>query len=102
MTLADADALVARLPALAGITADSRRVAPRMAFAAYPGAQRDGRAFIDDAIARGAAAVIYEPRDFTWVPQWALPHVAVPELRSSIGPIASAVHRHPSRALWMV
>ncbi|MGE5171923.1 MAG: UDP-N-acetylmuramoyl-L-alanyl-D-glutamate--2,6-diaminopimelate ligase, partial [Rudaea sp.] len=40
--------------------------------------------------------------DFTWVPQWALPHVAVPELRSSIGPIASAVHRHPSRALWMV
>jgi UDP-N-acetylmuramoyl-L-alanyl-D-glutamate--2,6-diaminopimelate ligase len=102
LTLADADALVARLPALAGITADSRRVAPHIAFAAYPGTQRDGRSFIGDAIAHGAVAIVYDPRDFAWAPQWTLPHVPVANLRSSIGPIASAVYRHPSRALWMV
>ena len=101
-TLPDADALVAGLPPLAGITADSRRVAPQVAFAAYPGAQRDGRTFIADAIARGAAAIVYDPRDFAWTPQWALPHAPVDSLRSNIGPIASAVYRHPSRALWMV
>ena len=55
-----------RVGPLAGITADSRRVAPAIAFAAYPGRARDGRAFIGDAIARGAAAVLWEARGFDW------------------------------------
>ena len=43
--------------------ADSRaRRAPAIAFVAYPGDARDGRAFIGDAIARGAAAVLCEAR----------------------------------------
>ena len=101
MTAAQADALVARLPPLAGITADSRRAAPRVAFAAYPGAQRDGRAFIGDALARGAAAVVWEAQGFAWDPRWNVPQVAVADLKASVGVIASAVHHHPSRMLWM-
>ena len=57
---AQADALVARVGPLSGITADSRRASPGIAFAAYPGAARDGRAYIGDAIARGAAAFVGE------------------------------------------
>jgi hypothetical protein len=34
MSAGEADAIVATLPPLAGITADSRRVVPRVAFAA--------------------------------------------------------------------
>lgn len=41
-----------------GLTADSREVEEGFLFAALPGAQQDGRAFIGDAIGRGAAAVL--------------------------------------------
>jgi UDP-N-acetylmuramoyl-L-alanyl-D-glutamate--2,6-diaminopimelate ligase len=99
---AQADALVARMPPVTGITADSRRVAPQVAFAAYPGAARDGRAFIDDAITRGAAAVLFEARGFDWNAGWRVPHIAVADLRSRVGFIASAVHGRPSQALWVV
>ncbi|HET9669363.1 MAG TPA: UDP-N-acetylmuramoyl-L-alanyl-D-glutamate--2,6-diaminopimelate ligase [Casimicrobiaceae bacterium] len=98
----EADALVASLPPLAGITADSREATRDVAFAAYPGTARDGRAFIADALARNAAAVVYEARDFTWDDAWRAPHVGVRDLKSSIGPIASSVYGHPSQALWMV
>jgi UDP-N-acetylmuramoyl-L-alanyl-D-glutamate--2,6-diaminopimelate ligase len=45
-------------PEIAGVTGDSRRVQPGWLFAALPGAQADGRAFIDQALARGAAAIL--------------------------------------------
>jgi UDP-N-acetylmuramoyl-L-alanyl-D-glutamate--2,6-diaminopimelate ligase len=41
-----------------GLTADSRRVEPGWLFAALPGTHADGRDFIGQAIARGAAAVL--------------------------------------------
>ena len=43
---------------VAGITADSRAVGPGVIFAALPGRRTDGRRFIADAVARGAAAVL--------------------------------------------
>jgi UDP-N-acetylmuramoyl-L-alanyl-D-glutamate--2,6-diaminopimelate ligase len=43
---------------LAGVTADSRRAGPGMLFAALPGSRADGRTFIGEAVARGAAAVL--------------------------------------------
>jgi UDP-N-acetylmuramoyl-L-alanyl-D-glutamate--2,6-diaminopimelate ligase len=46
---------------ISGITADSRRVRPGFLFAALPGARADGRAFIAEAVARGAAAVLAPP-----------------------------------------
>ncbi len=45
-------------PEIAGLTADSRAVAPGYLFAALPGSREDGRDFITDALARGAAAVL--------------------------------------------
>ena len=44
--------------AITGMTADSRAVTPGCLFAALPGATVDGRRFIADAVARGAAAVL--------------------------------------------
>ncbi len=49
-------------PQVAGVTADSRRVQPGWLFAALPGAQADGRAFIEQALARGAVAIL-APQD---------------------------------------
>lgn len=43
---------------ITGITADSRKVRPGMVFVAVPGARADGRAFIAQAVAAGAAAIL--------------------------------------------
>jgi UDP-N-acetylmuramoyl-L-alanyl-D-glutamate--2,6-diaminopimelate ligase len=57
----------ARLSAfsVSGLTADSRTVRPGDLFAALPGTRADGRAFIADAVARGAAAVL-APEGTVW------------------------------------
>jgi UDP-N-acetylmuramoyl-L-alanyl-D-glutamate--2,6-diaminopimelate ligase len=44
-----------------GLTADSRRVRPGYLFAALPGNRADGRAYIADALARGAVAILAHP-----------------------------------------
>ena len=44
--------------ALTGVTADSREVGEGYLFAALPGSRADGRAFIAEAVERGAAAVL--------------------------------------------
>ena len=46
---------------ITGLTADSRKVQPGFLFAALPGAKADGRGFIDDALKRGATAILAPP-----------------------------------------
>ena len=45
-------------PEISGLTADSREVRPGYLFAALPGVKLDGRRFIDDAMTRGAVAIL--------------------------------------------
>lgn len=45
-------------PDILGLTCDSRQVSPGFLFAALPGGHADGRAFIGEAIGRGAVAVL--------------------------------------------
>ena len=45
-------------PVITGVTADSRKVSGGTLFAALPGAKADGRSFIPQALAQGAAAVL--------------------------------------------
>ena len=46
---------------ITGLTADSRDVRPGFLFAALPGAKEDGRAHIQDAIGKGAVAILAPP-----------------------------------------
>ena len=46
---------------IVGLTCDSRLVEPGFLFAALAGARADGRAFIPEAMRRGAAAVLAPP-----------------------------------------
>jgi len=99
----DAAALVARLPvAPRRITADSRQVRAGDAFAAYRGEAADGRAFIPDAIARGAGAVFWDAPGFHWDSAWKVANVAVEGLKAKLGAIADLVYGHPSRSVWVV
>ena len=72
------------------------------AFAAYPGTRHDGRAFIADAIARGAGAVLWEIHGFNWNNAWRLPNLHIENLKAKVGMIADFIYGHPSRDLWMV
>ena len=45
-------------PLITGVTADSRRVRPGFLFAALPGSKIDGRGFVPQALAAGAAAIL--------------------------------------------
>ena len=98
----DPAALLARLSLVPrGITADSRTVRPGEVFAAYRGHAADGRMFIPDAIAHGADAVLWDAFGFRWNPAWDVANLAVDDLRSNLGAIASYIYAAPSRSLWV-
>jgi UDP-N-acetylmuramyl-tripeptide synthetase len=84
------------------ITSDSRRVEGGAAFAAYPGLRLDGRAFIGDAVTRGAAAVLWEKQGFAWPADVHVPAQGVDGLQGRLGAIASLIYGRPSRDLWVV
>jgi UDP-N-acetylmuramoyl-L-alanyl-D-glutamate--2,6-diaminopimelate ligase len=84
------------------LTNDSRAVKDGDTFVAYPGQSLDGRDYIGQAIASGAAAVIWERRGFRWKSEWRRPNVGLRHLRRHAGVIASRVHGHPSRGLHVV
>ncbi len=75
-----------------GITADSRAVRPGMVFAALPGARADGRAFIADAVARGAAAIV-APEGTAWPAEApARPLLTNPDPRRALALMAAAFY----------
>ncbi len=86
---------------IGGLSADSRAVRAGDAFVAYPGAVADGRHYIADAIARGAAAVLWESEGFSWDQSWSVPNVAVDHLRGAAGALAHEVYGRPSEKLWL-
>jgi UDP-N-acetylmuramoyl-L-alanyl-D-glutamate--2,6-diaminopimelate ligase len=51
-------AALPRDPVVAGLTLDSRKVRPGYLFAAVAGSKADGASFVDDAVKRGATAIL--------------------------------------------
>ncbi|MCS6816033.1 MAG: UDP-N-acetylmuramoyl-L-alanyl-D-glutamate--2,6-diaminopimelate ligase [Blastocatellia bacterium] len=81
------------------IAYDSRRVAPGSLFVAIRGFQQDGNAFIPEALARGAVAIVSEnscPPDFprAWL--------QVEDARRALAELAAAFYDHPSRTLTLI
>ena len=86
-----------------GVADDSRRVRPGDLFVAFPGNVADGRAYIPDAIARGAAAILWQAGGgFVWKDEWRLPNLGVADPRRLCGPLAHAVLGHPSERLSLI
>lgn len=89
----DADAVVG------DVRHDSRQVRRGDLFVARRGGRASGLAFIEDALARGAAALLLErgvPESFD------VPVLEVDDVRLALALAAEAVHGHPTRALSVV
>ena len=99
-----ADALTwlhARVQPGAHVHADTRSLAAGDVFLAYAVDGADNRPFIESAIERGAAAVLFQPENFTGLPDPALAR-AVPALNELAGSIASGWYGDPSDAMRVV
>ena len=80
-------------PMILGVTADSRRVRPGYLFAALPGARVDGKAFVPQALASGAAAVLAGED----MPGLGAPVVKVGDPRRAYALAAAAFHGRQPR-----
>ena len=95
--------LLARLGCpVSALACDSRKVTPGVVFAAYPGEVSDGRAYIAQAIAHGADAVLWEADQFQWDSALTLPNAGVAGLKTRMGEIAAQVYGEPSKKMHMV
>ena len=102
MRAADIFALLARAGIQPrGMTVDSRRINDGDMFVAWPGAVSDGRQHIEDALSRGAAAVLYESGDGFRFPESDRPVFAVEGLRALAGALADEIYGRPSEKLWL-
>ncbi|HNT39286.1 MAG TPA: UDP-N-acetylmuramoyl-L-alanyl-D-glutamate--2,6-diaminopimelate ligase [Rubrivivax sp.] len=84
------------------LRADSRRVRPGEAFFAWPGLAGDGRRFVAQALAAGAAACLVEAAGAEAFALQDARIAAMPGLRDAAGPIAAAFHGQPGARLDVV
>lgn len=86
--------------AVAGMTLDSRLIRPGDAFVAVPGTKADGREFIQEALERGACAVLADSR---WHSEVADHRVILIEgLKDRLGALADRFYRSPSKDLKLL
>lgn len=88
-------------PEVTGLALDSREVRPGDLFFALTGSATDGRRFVDDALARGARAVVEEALVAAVAERAGVPIVGVPDLQRRVGLVADRFFGHPSADLWV-
>ena len=83
---------------VSAIAYDSRQVSQGSVFVALRGLQADGTAFVQDAVARGAIAVVAD----TPAGGAAVPWLVVSDARLALAALSAAFCRHPSEKLTLV
>jgi UDP-N-acetylmuramoyl-L-alanyl-D-glutamate--2,6-diaminopimelate ligase len=87
---------------IGGVTADSRQVKEGFLFAAVPGTQQDGRKFLDDAIAKGAVAVLVpEDTNRASIPA-NVSVITAPDVRLALSGIAARYYPRQPRMIAAV
>lgn len=93
---------------LLGIAYDSRRVQPGELFCAYQGYQADGRAYVDQAIEKGAKVILLENDLSIARPEWRhshgrrVPIYKIANLKEKLGPMAAWFYGYPSQQLKVI
>ena len=87
-------------PLITGLEYDSRNVIPGNLFFALPGLHTDGSLYINDAITRGAAAIVYEKAVIEKNSDIVFIHVE--NSRFAMAPIAASFYDFPSRRMPVI
>lgn len=89
---------------ISGLTQDSRKIRENDLFLALKGTQSDGRLFIDNALSRGAKAVLIEAESEGEAISWRqnIPLIPVYKLQMRLGEIAARFYDFPARKLRMI
>jgi UDP-N-acetylmuramoyl-L-alanyl-D-glutamate--2,6-diaminopimelate ligase len=85
---------------ISGIVMDSRRVVPGNLFFALPGLRTDGGGYIDEAVARGAVAVVSSKLPLATSAKVTFIEVADP--RAMLARVAQRYYRFPDRDLGVI
>ncbi|HMD60927.1 MAG TPA: UDP-N-acetylmuramoyl-L-alanyl-D-glutamate--2,6-diaminopimelate ligase, partial [Opitutaceae bacterium] len=85
---------------ISGLVMDSRRVVPGNLFFALPGLRADGMSFIDEAVSRGASAIIAQRIPLH--PPAKVTFVQVADSRATLARISQRYYRFPDRGLSVV
>jgi UDP-N-acetylmuramoyl-L-alanyl-D-glutamate--2,6-diaminopimelate ligase len=85
-----------------GVTLDSRAVRPGDLFAALPGDQAHGIAFIEQARSRGAVAVLTDPESIDICRRAGLPALVSQDPREVLGEVAADIYGHPAAGLLLI
>ena len=84
-------------PLISGLAYDSRAVKPGFLFFALEGLHSDGHDYIENAVNKGAAAVIYSRDPENFLPGTA--YIKTVNPRTSMAPVASAFYNSPADRL---
>ncbi len=79
-----------------GLECDSRKVEKGFLFVAIRGVKKDGGEFIQEAIERGAAAVVSDREENLAIE---IPFILVPECRMAMAMLATAFYGNPAKSL---
>jgi UDP-N-acetylmuramoyl-L-alanyl-D-glutamate--2,6-diaminopimelate ligase len=85
---------------ISGLTMDSRRVVPGNLFFALPGLRTDGAGYVDEAVNRGAVAVVSQKP--VVLPYGKVTFIQVPDARVTLARVAQRYYRFPDRELDVV
>jgi UDP-N-acetylmuramoyl-L-alanyl-D-glutamate--2,6-diaminopimelate ligase len=85
---------------ISGLAMDSRRVMAGNLFFALPGRRADGNSFIDEAISRGAVAIVAEKIPSGTAARVTYLHVA--DARRALAQVAQRFYQFPDRALELI
>ena len=86
---------------ISGLAIDSRRVAPGNLFFALPGRRFDGAAFIDQAVSRGAVAVVTQAK-LPALPPAKVTFIQVDDARAALAAVAQRYFKFPDRDMTVV
>jgi len=85
---------------ISGLVIDSRRVVPGTLFFALPGLRADGASFIDEAVSRGAVAVVTQTMPA--LPPARVTFIQVADARATLARVAQRYYKFPDREMTVV
>ncbi len=85
---------------ISGLVIDSRRVVPGTLFFALPGLRADGASFIDEAVNRGAVAIVTQKMPA--LPPAKVTFIQVADARATLARVAQRYYKFPDRDMTVI